>query len=822
MESLIQDLRFSLKLLWKDKGFSATAVATLAVCIGANAAIFSVINAVVLRPLPVPEPDRLVSIMNSYPKAGVERASNGVPDYYDRLRDVSACEEQALYNTPRVTIGEKGSVEQVRAMNVTPSFFRLLRVPPLLGRIFSEEEGTTGKERKVILSYALWQRLHGGQNSALGKDLRIYGNPYTIVGVMPKSFSFAGSDIQVWRPLAFTLEQKSDSARHSNSYQMIGRLKSNASVEQAQAQVNVINAANLERFPEMKQIIVNAGFNTRVVPLQDDLIRDVKRTLFLLWGGALFVLLIGAVNIANIVLARSSARIREIATRFALGAGRWRITRQLMTESLLLTCFSSGLGLILGYWGLKALNQIGLDRLPRADEVALDGAVAIFILGLALVVGVAIGLIPMMQALHVNLNLVFRQDGRAGTSRGARALRNALAVAQVAIALVLLIGAGLLLASFRKVIAINPGFDTPQQVLTGSVTLPAARYKSDADRRSFIARALESIRSVPGVQQAGATDTIPFGSRYSDGVILAEGYEMKPGESLVSPNQVVVTPGYFEAMGIPLLQGRRFDERDSENSAQVIMVDDRLARRFWGDKSPIGRRMWRPSSPQNLLHPDETSHWYTVVGVIRSIKLRALVDTDERVGAYFSPFSQAPNSTMTFALKCSRNTAYLISGLRGRMAELDPELPLYDLRTMQERTEESLTSRRSPLVLSMVFGLVALFLSGLGIYGVLAYMVAQRTKEIGIRMAVGSTPEGIFHLILKEGVVILAIGFALGLSGAFAVGEYIRSILYGVQPTDPAVMLSVAAILAVVALAACVLPARRATRVDPIMALRCE
>jgi predicted permease len=822
MESLIHDLKFSLKLLWKDKGFSATAIATLAVCIGANAAIFSVISAVVLRPLQVPEPDRLISMINSYPKAGVQRASNGVPDYYDRLRDVNACEELALYNTPRVTIGEKGSVEQVRAMNVTPSFFRVLRVPPLLGHIFTEEDGTTGKEFRVVLSYALWQRLYGGQNSVLGKDLRIYGNPYTIVGIMPKSFSFAGADIQLWRPLAFTPEQRADSARHSNSYQMIGRLKTGAGVEQAQAQVNAINAANLERFPEMRQIIVNAGFHTSVVPLQDDLIRDVKNTLFLLWGGALFVLLIGAVNIANIVLARSSARIREIATRFALGAGRWRITRQLLTESLFLSCVSSALGLILSYWGLKILNRIGLDRLPRADEVALDGAVALFILGLALVVGVSIGLIPMVQALHINLSLVFRQDGRAGTSRGARFLRNALAVAQVAIALVLLIGAGLLLASFRKVIAINPGFGPPQQVLTGSVTLPALRYRSDADARTFMARALESIRSLPEVLSAGATDTIPFGSRNSDSVILAEGYEMKPGESLVSPNQVIVTPGYFEAMGIPLVQGRLFDERDVEKSAQAIIVDDRLARRFWGDSNPIGRRMWQPSSPQNLIHPDETSRWYTVVGVIRSVKLRALVDTDDRVGAYFFPFAQATRSTVTFALRCSGNPAGVISGLRKRIAELDPELPLYDVRTMQERTEESLTSRRSPLLLSMVFGLVALFLAGLGIYGVLAYMVAQRTKEIGIRMAVGCTPEGIFRLILVEGFIILAIGFVCGLSGALAFGKYLRSLLYGIQPTDPAVVLSVSAVLAVVALAACLLPARRATRIDPITALRWE
>ncbi len=808
--------------MWRDKGFAATAIVTLAVCIGANAAIFSVFHAVVLRPLPLPEPDRILSIFNRYPKAGVDRASNGVPDYFDRLRDVSAFEEQALYNTPRVSVGEKGSVEQLRAMNVTPSFFRLLRVPPLLGRAFSEEEGTPGKERQVVLSNALWQRLYAGQDSALGKDLRINGNPYTVVGVMPLEFSFLVPDVLLWRPLAFTPEQKADTARHSNNFQMIGRLKPGASLEQAQAQINALNAANMERFPELKQVLLDAGFSTRVVPLQDDLISDIKSTLILLWGGALFVMLIGAVNIANLVLARSSARIRELATRFALGAGRWRITRQLLTESLLLTTLSASVGLLLGYWGLEVMNRVGLDRIPRAGEVKLDGAVALFILGLALVVGVAIGSIPLIQALRVNLSQVFRQDVRSGGSRGARFLRTTLVTAQVALALMLLISAGLLLASFRKVIAINPGFGSPKQLLTASVSLPGVRYRNDDERRGFLARALERVRRLPGVEQAGATDTIPFGSYNSDSVILAEGHVMKPGESLVSPNQVVVTPGYFEAMGISLLEGRHFDERDTEKSMPVIMVDDRLARKFWGDNSPIGKRMWQPSSPQDLTRPGKDIRWYTVVGVVRSVKLRALVDSDQRVGSDFFPYSQAPRGMITFALKTAAEPRGLISGLRNLITALDGELPLYDIRTMQERTEESLVSRKSPMLLSLVFGLVALLLAAVGIYGVLAYMVAQRTKEIGVRMALGSTPEAIFRLIIKEGVVILAVGFALGLFGALALGKYVQSLLYGVRPMEPSVLAAVTLLLAVVASAACCLPARRATRVDPIQALRCE
>jgi predicted permease len=822
MESLVQDIKFSLKLLWKDKGFAATAVATLALCIGANTAIFSVIYAVVLRPLPIPESDRILVIYNSYPKAGVLRASSGVPDYFDRLHNVQVFEEQALFNTPRVTVGEKGSVEQLRAMGVTPSFFRLLRIKPRIGRFFTGGEGEPGKERKVILSYALWQGLYGGQESALGKDLRIYGNPYTIVGVMPREFVFLDPEVMLWRPLAFTPEQKADSNRHSNSYQMIGRLKPGATLEQAQAQIDAINAVNLERFPEMREVLINAGFHTRVVSLQDDVIRDVKSTLILLWGGVLFVLLIGAVNIANIVLARSSARTRELATRFALGAGRWRVTRQLLTESVLLTGLSALCGLFLGYWGLKLLNYLGLDRIPRANEVALDGVVVVFILGLAFIVGLAIGLIPLVQALHVNLTSVFRQDGRSGAGRGARVLRRSLAVVQVAIALVLLVGAGLLLASFRHVLAINPGFKSPERVLSGSVSLPAIRYRGDNELRAFMSRALESLHRLPGVMDAGATDTIPFGGNTSDSVILAEGYTMKPGESLVSPYRIVVTPGYFEAMRIPRLQGRFFDQRDTEAYARVVIVDDRLARKFWGDTSPIGKRMWRPSSAQDFVHPDEKSQWYTVVGVVHSVKIQALVDTDERVGAYFFPYAQSPRSMITFALRSASEPSGLVSGFRGRIAELDQELPLYDIRTMERRTEESLTSRRSPMILSISFGLVALFLAAVGIYGVLAYMVAQRTKEIGIRVAMGSTPQGIFRLILGEGVLILAIGFVLGLCGALSLAKYVQSLLYGVRPLEPAVLAPVLLLLALVTLAACCIPARRATRVDPITALRCE
>ncbi len=820
MESFFQDLKFGARLLWKDKGFAGTAIATLAVCIAANTAIFSIIHAVILKPLPLPESDRLLILYNSYPNVGVKRAVNSVPDFYDRRRALTALEDVALYNHQGVTIGEKGSAQQVEGMSVTPSFFRLLRVRPCLGRVFTEDEGEIGNERKVILSYALWQELYGGDESVIGKDLRIYGRGSTIVGVMPREFLFLEPGTRLWRPLAFRPEQKQE--YHSNSWEMIGRLRPGAALPQVQAQLDALNKANLDKIPELKPLLINAGFHTEVHRLQDDVVRDVKRTLYLLWGGVLFVLLIGAVNIANLSLARSNVRMRELATRFALGAGRWRVTRQLVTENVLLTLCGALLGLVLGWWGLRLFETLRLSQMPRGSEIAVDGPVVIFILALSFLVGTLIGLIPVLHTLRADLSQVFRAEGRTGTSgRGARILRNSLVVAQIAFALVLLAGAGLLLASFRNVLAVHPGFSA-EKVLTGTVALPSVRYKGDTELRSFARLSLDKIRALPGILSAGATDSIPFGHNSSDSVILAEGYVMKPGESVVSPSQIVVTPGYFETLRVPLLEGRLFDARDTADSQRAVIVDQRLARKFWPGSSPIGKRMWRPNSAQDLVQPTASAMWYTVVGVVGSVKCRALVDPDERVGAYYFPYEQSPRDDLTFAVRTPAEPSALVSALRKAMAEIDPELPIFDVRTMEERISESLVSRKSPMLLAMSFGFVALFLAGVGIYGVLAYMVTQRTREIGIRMALGSSAERIFQLIVREGILLLALGFSLGFAGTLGLSRYVESVLFGVRSLDPTVLASVAGLLAAVALIACVLPARRAARVDPMTALRQE
>ena len=819
MERLLQDLRFGARLLWRDRGFTVTALATLAVCIGANAAIFAVVNSVLLRPLPVAEPDRLVRLHNSYPRAGVERASNGVPDYYDRLRETDVFEEQALYNTRGVTVGIEGDPQRITAMVARPSLLRMLRIQPLAGRIFNEDEGEQGRDAKVVLTYALWQQLYGGQASALGRELRINGVPHTIVGVLPQGFFFLDPDVKLWMPLAFSPQEKSDESRHSNNWSMVARLKPGATVAQAQQQIDALNARNLERFANLKEILVNAGFHTVVTPLQQDLVRDVRGTLYLLWGGVLFVLLIGAVNITNLVLVRSSARMKELATRHALGAALSRLTRQLLTETVLLTIAGGVGGVLLGYWSLSLLAGTGLDSLPRGSEIAMDGRAVLFTLGLALAVGVVVGLVPVVNLRQMNLSQAFREESRSGTTgRGARAVRRMLVASQVAFAFMLLIGAGLLLASFRHVLAIDPGFDATR-VLTARVAPPASRYQGETQMRAFADRLLERVRVLPGVTGAALTSNLPFGGDYSDSVILAEGYRMAKGESLISPYRIIVTPGYFETMGIRLQEGRTFGEQDTGTSPAVVIVDQKLAKKFWGSASPIGRRMFKPDSPEDFASPGPKVQWYTVVGVAAEIRMSGFVSSDDRVGAYYFPMAQSPRRANTLIVKTAGDPLAIAPAIRRELAAVDPELPLYGVRTMEDRLRTSLTDRRTPMMLALSFAAVALFLAAVGIYGVLAYQVSQRTREIGIRMALGSDASGIFRLVVREGVLLLAAGFGVGLAGAFAIRGAMEGQLYGVGAMDPAVLSAVAGVLGLVALVACVVPAQRAARIDPVIAL---
>ena len=819
MERFRQDLRFALRVLVKDRAFTVTTLLTLALCIGANAAIFAIVQSVLLRPLPSPDAERLVLLYNSYPKAGVVRASTGVPDYYDRLRETDVFEELALYQERGVTIGGEGSAERLLGMAARPSLFRMLRAAPVKGRAFTEDEGEPGADRKVLLSYALWQRLFAGQDTAIGQDLRINGQPYQIVGVLPPDFLFMNAEVELWAPLSFTAEQKSDDARHSNSWTMVGLLKPGATAAQAQQQVDALNARNMERFPNMKEILLNAGFHTIVAPLQEDMVRDVRRTLYLLWGGVLFVLAIGVVNLTNLVLIRSTARMRELATRHALGAGLSRLIRQLLTETMLLTLGGGLAGIGLGYLGLTLLAGVGVEALPRSAEIRMDGVVITFTIALALAVGVLVGLVPVANLRRMNLSQAFREEGRSGTSgRGARGVRRVLVASQVAFAFMLLIGAGLLLASFGRVLRVEPGFD-PSNLLTARVSPPASRYPDQPQVQAFGHRYLEAVRRVPGVLAAGVTSSIPFGGDFSDSVILAEGYQMAPGESLISPYRVVVTPGYMETLRVPLARGRFFADGDTPTSQPVVIVDERLAKKFWPGQDPIGRRMFLPENPDDFTRPGPNTRWITVIGVVGETKMAGLVTSETRAGTYYFPMSQASLRTMTLAVRTGGDPLSVTGALRQALASIDPGLPLYSVRTMEDRIGESLADRRTPMMLALLFAVIALFLAATGLYGVLAYQVAQRRKEIAIRMALGSEPGGIFALVLREGVGLLAAGLVVGLAGAFAIRRAMESQLYGVSGMEPVVLAGVAGVLAFVSIVACAVPARRASRIDPMIAL---
>ena len=817
METLLQDLKFGLKVLWKSKVFTITALLTLAVTIGANTAIFSVIDTVLLRPLDLDEPDRLVIVFNAYPNAVAgDVGANASGDYFYRREKIDAFEEIAMFQYWGHTVGEPGSAERMRSMRVTPSLFSLLRLDPVIGRGFIEEEMDIGNEQKVVLTYGLWQERYAGDPDVLGKELRVNGRPYTIVGVLPEDFRFLGAvPFRFLVPIPFSEEQRGIQSLHSNSYQMIARLAPGASIERALAQLDALNETLTQQFPipNAVQILKDAGFHTEVRNLQQYLLRDIRPTLTMLWAGVLFVLLIGCFNIANLMVARSNVRLGELATRYAIGAGRNRLTRQLLTESVLLSVLGGALGLGIGALGLRLLEVLGTDQLPRGSEIALNGNVLLFTLALAVGAGLFFGIIPLLHVFRSDLSAVFRQEGRTGTAgRGARLLRSGLVVLQVAIAFVLLIGAGLMFMSLRSVLRVDPGFQ-PESVLTGFIGLPDSKYPDSDARRLFTDRLLEEVRALPGVTAASVTSQIPFGGDANSSVIVPEGYATEQGESLLAPYFTIVGSDYFEALGIPLLEGRYFDETDRSDTQPVIIIDEWLARRYWPDSSPLGKRMLR-----GVPGMETEGNLFTVIGVVGQIKHTGL-DEQAHMGAYYQTYRQMPFGFLTLVVKTATEPTSLTEPIRKLVAGIDADLPLFGVQTLEEMIAESLQSRRTPMLLLAIFAGVALFLAAVGIYGVLAYSVTQRTRELGIRVALGSSGGRLFRMILLQGLAMLGIGLAVGAGATLALVRLIRSLLFGVVPTDPVVFGGVAVLLALVALLACMLPAQRAMRVNPVVAL---
>ena len=824
LSDLGRDVRVAARGLSRDRTFSVTALLTLIVCLGANAAIFGIVRSVVLKPLPFAAPEQLVLVSNTYPKAGYastgpEFSGAGVPDYLDRVRETTVFSSQALYFRRNPTLGLEDGAQRIGAIAVTPSFFTVLGARAYAGRLLLAEDAAIGQNAKVVLSYGFWQRQFGGDASLVGKDIRVSGRPHRVVGITEPGFRYLWNDVDLWLPLAFSAEEQSDARRHSNNWTMIARLKPSATLEQAQRQIDELNARTDERFPQFAKILADAGFRTVVTRLQDDLVRDIRPTLYLLWGGVLLVLIVGGVNLANLTLVRASGRARELATRHALGAELTRLARQLLTETTLLTVVGGVLGIVAGWWLLRSVTALHLDMLPRGDDIGLDWQTVALVMTLALVVGLLAGFMPVAQLPRTNLGELLREGGRTGSASGAAGrVRRILATTQVALAFVLLIGAGLLLVSFRAVLRIDAGF-RPDGVTTASITLPGFRYGTDEARIDVTRRILDRIRSLPGVTSAGATTAVPLEGSTGSSVIFAEGYQIKPGESLVSPNSVTVTDGYFEAMGVKLARGRFFDARDTPTSAPVIIVDQQLASHFWPNADPIGRRMYTASNPNDLSAITPNTRFLTVVGVIRNVSLKGLTPRELPVGAYYFPHTQSAAGSLTLAVRAERNAEALGGAVRNAVTSLDREVPVFDIRTMENRLDHALVPRRVPMLIGIAFGVVALFLAAVGIYGVLAYQVAQRRREIGIRMALGSTSADILGLVIRDGMRITAIGLGLGVVGMFALTRAMRGLLYGVQPLDPIVIGIVAIVLTAVAVIATLVPARRAAAVSPMAAL---
>jgi putative ABC transport system permease protein len=805
MGTLLQDLRYGVRMLLKNPGFTVVAVLALALGIGANTAIFSVVNAVLLRPLPFADADRLIWITAVNPAQGITDSNVSPPDFADWKNQNQLFEDIAAFVTGGAILSGSAEPERVPAADVTASFFSVLGVNPALGRNFLAEEDRPGGESVVIISHGLWQRRFGADPNIVGNKINVSGQSYTVVGVMPAGFQFM-VPIDLWVPLALD----AGAERRDNRYlQVFARLKPGVRLEQAQSQMNTVTQRLSQSYVE-----TNANWGTRLTRLHELMVADVRPALLLLLGAVGFVLLITCANVANLLLARAAARQKEMAVRAALGASRLRVVRQLLTESLLLSIVGGILGLLLSIWLTDFLVSISPANSPRLDEVGLDGRVLAFTLGVTCLIGLLFGLAPAWASTRVNLNEALKEGGRSFSEGWRRNhLRKLLVVSEVALSLMLLVGAGLLIKSFVLLRETNPGFDA-HQVLTMRVGLPSAKYKEGRQKAEFFQRLTENISALPGVESAGAVLSLPLGgSNFSVGrSFIPEGRPLTPEES-INGMYVVTTPGYFRTMKIPLIAGRQFTEQDKGDAPQVVIVSETLARRYFPGESAIGKRIkiWRDED-----FPRE------IVGVVGDTKTGAL--NDALGPQMYVPHAQDSSwGGMSLVVRTTSTTpAALASAVRGAVLALDKDQPVFNIKTMEDIVAASFADRRISMLLFSGFAGLALLLAALGVYGVISYSIAQRTHEIGLRMALGAQRRDVLILVLRQGMSLVLVGVCIGLVSAFALTRVMASLLYEVSATDPVTFAGVALLLSAVALLACLIPARRAMRVDPMVALRYE
>ncbi len=807
----MNNIRYALRQLRKSPAFTVTALATIAICLGANLAIFAVINSILLRPLPFPNADRLVTIYNTYPKAGVENDGSSITNYYERRGNIPAFESLSIYMERAETVGDPGSMQQEEIVRISPEFFTTLGVSPAIGRNFTEEE-TAAQKNVIILTDAFWRQRFNSDPNILGRDTRINGIPRKIVGVLPPVFRFLSSEARVFLPIKSDMEQRGPKARHSGGggTHMIARLKPGATIAEAQAQIDAHNDAVEKDDPEAK-MMAEAGFRSLVVPLHADHVRSIRPTLLLMQGGVFFLLLIGAVNLINLFLIRASDRAKEMAIRQSMGASRGHVVRQVVTETVLLTATGGLLGVLVGAWGTHLLQVLGANRLPLGAHIAFDGWLA----SIGLVGSVVLGVVIAMPIAWFNLRSHFanalQSESRTGTiNRATQRLRHGFIVAQIALAFVLLAGAALLGLSLKKVMAVSPGF-RPDHVLTGECTVS---WDLQPERVGIVDRLLESIRQQPGIAATGTITNIPLSGDSGKTAVTPKSYVPPPGQSVHGHYSYAVHGDYFSALGIHLSEGRFLTSADSHRAERVCVVDEDLARRYWPNGGALGQRI-------ALGDEKDDAQLFTVVGVVGAVKQAALTEVQGQ-GAVYLPYAYRDNASIFVVTRTSQHPEAFAETLRKLVRAAHPELAVDNIRSMDTRIADSLITRRSPALLAGIFAGVALLLAAIGTYGVLSYAVAQRRREIGIRMALGAQREQIGAQFLSLGLRLLVAGTLLGLIGAWLAGRAMQSVLFDVPTLPIAPLLGTALIMSVVSLVACLIPARRATKVDPMITLRSE
>jgi putative ABC transport system permease protein len=805
MNQLFQDLRYGARMLLKNPVVTLVAVITLALGIGANTAIFSVVNAVLLRSLPFSQADRLVKVWTQKPPTSVSKAE------LVELRDNShSFDDLAAYSGWSFTLTGREEPAKLEGARTTASFFSLLGVKAAMGRTFLPDEDHAGHNNVAILSYGSWQHRFGSDQNIIGQVITVDGESQTIIGVLPPTFKFPDNgfsklNVELILPAPIDPSDKNDfTAGYLN---VIGRLKLGATAEQAQAEVVTIARNARVKFTGSPD---NYGLAATVEPLQKELVGDTRLLLLILLGAVGFVLLIACANVASLQLTRLSTRKREIATRLALGAGRGRLMRQFLIESLMLSMLGGAAGVAFALWGINLFVSLLPAEMPRLNDTGPDLRVLGFSFGLSLLTGVVFGLAPALQSSRVDLQLALKESGRTITGAGAR-LRSMLVVAEVSLALILIVGAGLLIKSFWRLRRVDPGFNAAS-VLSLRLAPPSTVYSGGLRKRAFYRQVIERIESVPGVKAVGGIHLLPMGGSNWNPDLRVEDHPMPPGAALPSVDWRLITPGYFQAMGTPLIRGRWFTESDNENAPAVAIVNETLARKYWPNEDPIGKR---------IRGGFEGKEWVPIVGVVGDVKEQGL-DLPTHLEMY-RPYAQATFiSSMTLMVRTDSNPTALAAAIRKEVWAVDKDVPVADIQLLSQVVSESLAARRSTMLMLAGFAAVALLLGAVGIYGVVTYSVSQRTHEIGIRMALGAQRNTVLRLVLKTGVKLALIGVTIGLAGAFALTRLMRSLLFQVTPTDAMTFTAVSGLLILIAMLACYVPARRATKVDPLVALRYE